>query len=206
MIFADLGDQADQFSIAFDHAVAVQGGEGDDTLYGGPGADDLRGEGGSDTLDGGGGDDFLAGFAGNDAFVGGTGSDRFVGGTGWDVADYSARTAPVRVTVGDATGDGEAGEGDIVAVDVESVHGGWGADTLIAGAAASSLTGGPGFDNLIGGQGQDRIDAQDGGPDVIDCGGGSDIVYADLGPPAPPGEFGLIPDITINREVIMYGN
>jgi hypothetical protein len=180
LIFLDLDDQDDRFSMVFARAVAVQGGEGDDNLSGGPGTDDLRGESGNDTLDGGAGNDFLAGFAGIDRLIGGTGSDGLVGGPGFDIADYSARTAPVTVTVGDAVGDGEAGEGDNVAIDVEHVRGGSGDDTLVASSAATTLTGGPGFDNLIGGPGNDNIYAADGGFDRIDCGGGYDIVHVDV--------------------------
>jgi Ca2+-binding RTX toxin-like protein len=211
VVFVDLQDQDDRLSMAFSHPVAAQGGAGNDTLFGGPVADDLRGDGGADTLDGGAGNDFLAGMADNDILVGGPGGDGFVGGPGFDIADYSMRTAPVTVTVGDASPDGASGEGDDVASDVEAVHGGSGGDRLVAGAAGMNLAGGTGSDNLIGGPGPDRIRAQDGEHDMIDCGGGDDYVWADfgqsnpwIGPVTPPPAFTLILDVTINCEVVYY--
>jgi Ca2+-binding RTX toxin-like protein len=84
--------------------------------------------------------------------------------------------------------DGEAGEGDNVANDVEAVYGGQGNDTLTGGSRADTIdgeggndtiTGGGSADFLYGGPGNDTINARDGKADTIDCGPGSDRVIAD---------------------------
>lgn len=84
------------------------GGFRDDTFRGGPGDDTLYGSNGHDILDGGAGNDSLRGLEG-DLLDGGTGADviasAFIGG----FADYSARVAPVTVTLDDIANDGESG-------------------------------------------------------------------------------------------------
>jgi Ca2+-binding RTX toxin-like protein len=86
---------------------------------------------GNDRLIGGAGEHMFSGGNGNDHLDGGAGSDVLTGGAGTDTADYSARTAALRVTTGDNTdGDGEAGENDKVAEDVEWVRGGSGNDYI----------------------------------------------------------------------------
>ena len=54
----------------------------------------------------------LTGGEGNDVLDGGGGADTLGGGEGYDLADYSARTAPVSLTLDGAANDGEAGEQD----------------------------------------------------------------------------------------------
>ena len=69
------------------------------------------------------------------------------GGGGLDTVTYAARIAPVAVTVGvDEGDDGETGEGDTVASDVEIVRGGRGNDDLIGGPGPEELYGRAGDD------------------------------------------------------------
>ena len=117
-------------------AISVSTGDGNDTarvngwlpatFYDGPG---------NDTMTGG---------SGQDTFVSGTGADVLKGGIGYDTADYSARTAPLTVSLDGVANDGEAGEGDNVQTDVEVVTGGAGGDTLDGGLGADDLYGGAG--------------------------------------------------------------
>src|SRR3954447_4939149 len=69
-------------------------------------------------LDGAGNDQVGLG-AGADTLKPGTGADVLSGGAGIDLADYSARTGDLTITLDDHAGDGEAGEGDNVRSDVE---------------------------------------------------------------------------------------
>ena len=70
----------------------MQGSDHDDQLTGDAGANALYGRGGADQLAGGGGDDGLRGGPGADTLNGGDGAE--------DIADYSARSVAVKVTVG----------------------------------------------------------------------------------------------------------
>jgi Ca2+-binding RTX toxin-like protein len=187
-------------------AVEAHGGAGDDRLSGTPnadrlfgdaGGDNLGGGGGNDTLDGGpgenfhddgAGDDTITGGPGNDTLTAGPGRDTFTGGDGDDSVDYRGRTAGVTITLDGRADDGEAGEGDNVAADVENVSGGSGPDRIVAGAAGTRLTGGPGNDSITGSpqedrvdglEGDDTIDTRDGRYDSIDCGPGTDTLLAD---------------------------
>jgi hypothetical protein len=126
-------------------------------------------------LVGGNGNDKLQGGAADDVLRGEAGADNLAGGGGRDIADYSDRTAPLNVTVGGGAGDGEAGENDNVAADVEVVDGGSGADTLTGNLADNGLSGGAGNDTLSGSDGNDQLD---GGPgdDLLDGGTGADTL------------------------------
>jgi Ca2+-binding RTX toxin-like protein len=143
----------------------IDGRGGNDTLKGGPEGDSLRGDAGDDTLDGEAGGDFL------------------YGGPGTDLVTYAARSASVAASIDGAMNDGEAGEADSIASDVENLRGGNGADTLTGSAAANVLDGGPRNDVLNGAGGDDTLV---GGPgplgswfvtpddDVLNGGAGSD--------------------------------
>jgi hypothetical protein len=107
----------------------VVGGAEDDVAEGSPAANVIDVGGGNNTVRAGAGDDVvragsgnddLDGGAGNDLIQPGLGADQVIGGAGTaDVVDYSERTNPVSVTFDDLANDGEAGEGDNVASDVE---------------------------------------------------------------------------------------
>jgi len=129
--------------------------------------------------------------------------NKISGGAGLDAVDYSRRTAPVSVTLaGDAADDGEAGEHDNVASDVEGAFGGTGADTLVGNAANGFLRGlggnddirdPGGADTLDSGPGDDKVNSVDGFADTVVCGTGTDAVTsealdvldASCKPPAP---------------------
>jgi len=148
-------------------------------------------------IDGGDGNDDLNSGSTYSVLDGGPGSDTFhsVGGT----VDYSGRTNPVTVTVGDyLANDGEAGENDLIPSTVGRVTGGHGNDHLSGGEVASvNFWGGPGddvleaesFAHLIGGHGDDRLlggdDHQfmDGGPgdDLLRGGPNGDSLVGGLG-------------------------
>jgi Ca2+-binding RTX toxin-like protein len=186
-VLADAGND----SVVVDHVILdrclIDGGSGNDTLTagggndtvrGGTGNDFLYGNSGKDLLQGGSGMDFLHGFVGNDTLDGGTGlhSDTLFGGDGTDVADYSARTAPLTITLDNSAWDGEAGEKDIVNY-CEVVYGGSGNDSITGNVDPNklegrggddSLYGGNGADYLIGGSGNDHLDGgADGAIDTL---------------------------------------
>jgi Ca2+-binding RTX toxin-like protein len=201
-------DQLQSSAIAL--ALYAAGDSGTDVLFGSYAGDVLSGGLGNDTTHGAGGDDRLVdaadifgattteggadtmlGEGGDDTLVAGSGADTMDGGAGTDTADYSARTAPVTVTVDAGSGnDGAAGEGDDV-LGVERLLGGAGADALTAGAAPGTLAGAAGDDTLVGGaaadllsggdlagsagSGDDTLDGR-GGPDELRGGDGSDTV------------------------------
>jgi hypothetical protein len=157
----------------------------------------VDGGGGNDRLVGGTANDWLWGSTGDDYLEGGPGADLTNGGDGWDVADFSARTGAVTVTLNGTAGDGEAGENDNVSYTIEEVRGGSGNDTITGGSAANllkgnagndtltggagddTIDGGPGQDSLAGGDGNDALRSRDGSPDQLTCGAGADNADAD---------------------------
>ncbi len=92
----------------------LSGEPANDTLNGGLGNDTLRGGADDDTLNGGDGDDTF------DEETAANGADVMTGGAGTDTADYSKRTNFVSVTKDGVANDGEAGERDNVADEVET--------------------------------------------------------------------------------------
>jgi hypothetical protein len=172
----------------------VRGEEGDDALQGGPGNDLLDGGGGNDMFHGSTGNDTLQGGVGNDLFLpdssdGLDGADTISGGPGFDTVDYSGRTCPMTVTIGDgAANDGCAGEHDNI-VDTDQFLSGSGDDHITGsgapevidgGAGKDVIDGGGGSDELRGGSGEDTILAVDGVADRISCGAGADVAVIDL--------------------------
>jgi Ca2+-binding RTX toxin-like protein len=163
-------------------------------LSGSPGDDGEAGEGDTIASDvagiwGGSGNDILEGGANHDWFDGGAGADTISGGDGNDVVDYSLRTAPVTADLDGSPGnDGEAGEGDSIASDVESLVGGAGNDVLRGNAAGNSLWGLDGNDELEGGgewdwvygdAGDDKLLMRDNFTDKAFCGDGEDLLDRD---------------------------
>jgi Ca2+-binding RTX toxin-like protein len=103
-----LGDMGD--------SVRVRGESDTIRVNGGAGADDLKG---------GSADNYLDGGPGPDVF---RASPHF---TSTDVVDYSRRTNPVKVTVGDGrANDGGPGEGDLITNGMTDVLGGKAGDTM----------------------------------------------------------------------------
>jgi hypothetical protein len=173
----------------------ISAGPFTDTVVGNAADNDLDGGDGNDALAGGSGHDVLDGGAGPDVLDGGAGSDGLHGGAGGDSVSYASRTTGVEVTLDRRFNDGEPGEFDHVAPDVEDVTGGSGDDDLTGSSVANRLhgragedflDGGPGPDALSGGRAADLLRLRGGPIDPpASCGPGTDFVIAD------PGERGL---------------
>jgi Ca2+-binding RTX toxin-like protein len=180
-----------------DGADNLDGGAGADALVGGPGPDIEHGGEDNDSLDGGAapgcsggaGDDQLMGDGGDDSLCGGpgpsSGSDNDVlsGGPGEDHAWY-VRVGNVSVSLDNATGDGQAGESDNVAADIEDLTTGSGNDVLTGNEARNVLDGGAGSDALSGLGGNDVLmdSGGDTAGDRLDGGDGDDLLAAGPGP------------------------
>ena len=192
--------------------IVAEGGDGTDNLTGGDGPDSLCGGPGNDTLNGGGGNDrldfpcvvpqtdqtlggdILNGGAGDDQLNGGpAGSslepDKLFGGDGTDTADYSQRVAPLTITLDDVQNDGEVGESDNVASDVENVTGGSAGDTLVGSGAPNALDGRAGDDVVMGGGADDTL-AGGVGNDTLSGGDGGDTLTGADGDDALAGDDG----------------
>ena len=189
------------------------------TVYGGAGNDTLRGGSGDDTLDGG---------AGNDTFAMGTapdGADTCAGGAGTDIADYSARTAALTITIDGTGNDGEASEADDIGTDIETVKGGTANDTITGSTGPDTLYGGAGNDTLKGGDGNDILNGDAGndtfdeeaaanGADVMNGGAGTDTVTyvsrtnavsVSIDAAALDGETGELDKVMIDVENVVGG-
>jgi RTX calcium-binding nonapeptide repeat (4 copies) len=81
--------------------LAVNGGDGNDTLSGGDGDDVINGGSGDDTIDGNRGNDVMIGANGNDTFVWdpGDGSDTVEGQGGKDLMDFHGSNASEKIDV-----------------------------------------------------------------------------------------------------------
>lgn len=159
----------------------ITGGSGGDTLTGNAALNRLNGGGGADTLNGGDNSDIMVGGPGGDIFNGGPGPA--------DVADYSAETVNLTVTIGAGVDDGAAGENDDVRSSTENVNGGDGDDEITGSAARNVLNGGAddpaivgdtGIDVLNGGGGNDSLNGRDGN-DTLNGGDGADQLNGGLG-------------------------
>lgn len=197
--------------------ILAEGGSGDDTLNGGNGPESLCGGDDNDRLNGGGGNDRLDfpctdpqvdQTSGSDTLNGGPGDDQLnggperspeeadtlIGGDGVDTADYSQRTAPLTITLDGVSADGEAGEGDNVASDVDNVIGGAAGDVLVGSPSPNALDGRDGNDTVAGDDGNDTVIGAD-GDDQLDGGGGSDALWGGGGTDSLTGAAG---DDTLN--------
>ena len=163
----DLGDFI-QISTGWYRTARVEGGDGADELAGGYGPENF--------LDGGEGADELTPYRSPVLFVttfldGGAGPDVFFGAGGGrrlPIVDYSSRTNPVTVTVGDGlANDGELGEGDLVEGNV-SVWGGQANDT-ISGSDAREFS-------ALGLGGDDTLTVNGGGAGSLKGGSGDDML------------------------------
>lgn len=148
------------------------GGFDADWLSGGEGDDHLMGGEGADLLEGGEGSDILTGAAGDDHLFGGAGADQMSGGDG---RDYLGGGDGHDLLVGGAGDDTLLGDGGD-----DRLEGGAGNDRLDGGAGNDYLDGGLGGDYAFGGQGADVIMLRD-GDDRADGGEGNDAVYGHAG-------------------------
>ncbi|MFI0844374.1 beta strand repeat-containing protein [Mesorhizobium sp. IMUNJ 23232] len=149
------------------------GDTGDNRIRGLDGADQLGGISGDDRLEGGLGDDTLNGDADNDTLIGGAGADKLDGGTGIDIADYSASSGAVAVSLRLNSGSGGDAQGDTF-TGIEQVVGSALIDDLEGDNAANRLFGGGQDDVLRGGGGGDTLDGGAGG-DTLLGGEGNDL-------------------------------
>lgn len=124
---------------------------------------------------------------GDDWWDGGLGRDTFVGGPGSDTVDYSTRTKPVSVRLGDFAGNtgvsGEKDENDVV-LGAENAIGGSGADMFNARFAGDHelpglMVGGAGADTFIGGERDDMMVGGPGADDFTGYGGLDCVSYAE---------------------------
>jgi Ca2+-binding RTX toxin-like protein len=201
-----LGDKNDTVQNKAGVTMSAQGGAGNDKLTGGV-FDFLYGDAGKDTLIGGAsltggtGNDVLDGRGGDDVLNGGLGADILKGGSGLDSVFYGDRSRAVTADLDGAKGDdGEKGEKDTIASDVEGLYGGSGADKLTGnlrspqpntiysgsgndvvrgGAGNDSLNGGTGNDKIYGGAGDDFIVGQDSGAAKDRVDGGTNTAIGD---------------------------
>jgi Ca2+-binding RTX toxin-like protein len=178
-----------------------------ENLVGGSGDDVLIGDSAANIITGGAGDDLLEGGLGGDALVGGPGIS--------DTADYSTRTSPVIIDLdGASADDGESGENDTIASDVEDIFGGSGADVLAGNEASNFLDGGPGADILTGLGGRDIFEGGAGadtfnggtGNDVADYSLRSDPVMVTLDDSAGDGAAGEGDDVRTDVEDVFGGS
>ncbi|HET9621065.1 MAG TPA: hypothetical protein VFP84_06855 [Kofleriaceae bacterium] len=145
----------------------------------------LKGNDGDDTIVGSAFADLIDGGNGNDTLQGGLGSDTLVGGAGVDTVSYAERSNPVKVSL-DATKlwvvgqNGETGENDSIASDIENLTGGTGNDLLRGSSAANIIHGGTGNDTLEGGLGNDSLYG-DAGNDLLYGGAGNDMLVGGVG-------------------------
>ena len=196
-IQVSLGDGNDTMTNKANINIIGYGGAGNDRLTGGGSHDELFGEAGDDTLRGGGNNDYLSGGPGTDVLHGGLeedyldggpGADTLRGGSGSDYATYAHRTRPVVVDLDNARGDdGEKGERDTVAGDVENIIGGLGADTLTGNSGPNSIYGDAGNDVIRGGAGDDGLVGES-GDDRIYGQRGDDFLMGEPSPPRGSGE------------------
>jgi Ca2+-binding RTX toxin-like protein len=175
---------------------------GPEVVDGGPGDDRVRGADGNDVLLGGDGIDLLAGGPGDDVLDGGPQNDGLQGGPGIDTVDYSARTEPLDVTIGDVElsrpapdpfpDDGSVrpvrraatdGAGGPVVVGFVRRNDGSAVDDSPNGSGNRDAVG-PDIERVIGGSGNDRLVGDDGdnllagaaGDDTLDGRGGADVL------------------------------
>ncbi|MGI9658498.1 MAG: calcium-binding protein, partial [Gaiellaceae bacterium] len=166
-----------------------------EAILGGSGADVLNGNNGANTLSGGPGDDVLGGALGADVLI---------GGDGIDSVSYVTRTGDLTVTLDGVADDGETGEGDSVAADIENVTGGLGDDLIIGSAVANTLQGGPGDDILDGGGGADVLSGGI-GVDTVDYSARTLAVSVDLDGIPDDGEAGEGDNVITDIEDILGG-
>jgi hypothetical protein len=166
----------------------LSGGAGNDDLKGGDGADTLDGGDGRDKVDGRAGADLVRGGTGRDVLLGGPDTDVIEGGSDFDTASFEDHGAAVTASLDGQANDGQLGENDRIASDVENLIGSPGDDTLNGDAGPNDIDGGEGGDVINpgggpdfvdGGPGNDRISARDGAQDRIGCGDGNDLAVVD---------------------------
>ena len=158
----------------------VQMGSGNDTVGGSAKNEFLYGGAGDDKLLGHGGADFLYGGSQNDELQGGAGNDVMFGGDGWDMVNYQADDAAVRVDLGITGMQDTVGSGVDMIQEVENLIGSNYNDWLFGNHDANWILGDEGNDNIFGRGGDDFLfGGQD--DDIILGGLGNDYIDGGLG-------------------------
>jgi Ca2+-binding RTX toxin-like protein len=181
-LFVDLGTGDDSAAIGaffvsgtvgngFGIPVTVLGGDGNDHIAVSGSSVDSNDGPGNDVVDATGsnpvtfrsspGNDTLTGGFANDRFETGAvpdGADRLIGAGGTDTVEYFTRLTAVRIAENGAADDGQAGEGDNVADDIEILGGTNANDILVGSSGSNQLLGRGGDDILDGGLGRDTMD------------------------------------------------
>ncbi|MDQ3741380.1 MAG: hypothetical protein M3389_10620, partial [Actinomycetota bacterium] len=210
------GEQGDDRLVGGSDIDRLNGGPGRDVLLGEGDEDVLAGGEGDDVLDGGPGRDQLSGgrpvpFSRFDSGCfayefdalpcpvdvraeGPEGADTIRGGPDVDSLSYDLRARGVDVDLLAPGGDGEPGENDSVAPDVEWILGSPHDDVLRGGDGPERLLGGPGRDLVAGRGGDDSVDGDalymsrfpesdpSNAADHLDGGAGNDWVEGEAGP------------------------
>nr|GID86209.1 hypothetical protein Ade03nite_51330 [Actinoplanes derwentensis] len=207
------GNGGNDYIFGGDGTNVVYGGPGDDDLRGGQNRDTIWGQEGNDRIDPWSGDDMAHGGPGDDSFTegngrnvlyGDAGSDSFQqsgydglgrdairGGAGSDSVDYGSRSKRIVADLDSAIGDdGQAGEGDSISSDVESLTGGGGNDWLAGNSSHNYLGGGGGNDTLHGLGGDDYLHGEDGNDSLYGA-AGNDELTGDFGDDVMAGGAGV---------------
>jgi Ca2+-binding RTX toxin-like protein len=118
----------------------------------------------------------LGGENGDDYLDGGLGADGLYGNDGNDTADYSARTVNLSLTQDGKANDGQAGEQDNLAFDVEVIKAGSGNDLIVASGVPNVVFGNAGNDTIDGSDGIDTLDGG-AGSDRLISGSDAEVFY-----------------------------
>ncbi|MCX2802075.1 putative Ig domain-containing protein [Microbulbifer thermotolerans] len=149
---------------------SIDAGSGNDTIYGSPQADTIVGGLGSDYLVGGDGDDtflFTAGDTGADKYSGGKGDDQLLGSAEDDdmiFSVFSGANTVERIDGGEGvnrlfgtSANNTLDFRETQLVNISSIHGAAGNDTIYGSSADDVIEGGIGSDTLYGSAGDDTF-------------------------------------------------
>jgi len=175
-LFGD-GD-GNNFIIAVNGGVTINGGDGDDIIIGGTGNDSIYGSVGND---------IIFGNAEDDTLNGGIGSNILVGGAGNNTADY--RIIPADLTINLLSGTA-IGSNLFFSINDELYD----IQNVIAHTGDDFITGNDLANKLEGGDGDDTIEGL-GGDDIVNAGAGNDTIVGGAGLDTyDGGENSILPD------------
>jgi Ca2+-binding RTX toxin-like protein len=177
--YADYRARTNGVNVTLADTLANDGepGENDQVLdmegiFGGSGNDTLSGSNGDNFLWPGAGNDTVNASGGNDVLNWSPGADSMSGGPGTDTASFM-QASSVNVSLDGLANDGQAGEGDNIATDVENIEGTLESDVLVGSDAANVFDPSSGDDQVSGLGGNDTLIASP-GADSFDGGPGND--------------------------------
>lgn len=168
----------------------LEGNEGNDTLYGGAGNEVIRGGAGNDQLYGGAGDDtfeVLANLEGSDYVNGGSGQDRLIAKadgiqisvTGIVDVELVSGNGFANTSINGTSGSDTIDLSSIQLIDITSISGGAGFDTIIGTAGGDTINGDAGNDVIEAGAGEDHINGGDGYDTAVFSGVMADYQFTD---------------------------